>query len=40
MIGGRWVIRDGRHAEEEGIEAAYRETLRRLRSIIRTGDKS
>ena len=24
MVGGRWVIRDGRHADEEAIRAAYR----------------
>lgn len=24
MVGGRWVIRDGRHTEEEAIRAAYR----------------
>lgn len=24
MVAGRWVIRDGRHPEEEAIRAAYR----------------
>ena len=36
MVGGRWVIRDGRHAEEAHIEARYRETVRALRTTIRT----
>ena len=36
MCGGRWVIRDGRHAEEAHIEARYRETVRALRTMIRT----
>ena len=31
MVGGRWVIRDGRHAEEAQIEARYRETVQALR---------
>ena len=35
LCGGRWVIRDGRHAEEEQIEGRYRETVRSLRSRIR-----
>jgi formimidoylglutamate deiminase len=30
MVGGRWVVRDGRHAGEEKIAAAYRAALRRL----------
>ncbi|WP_347312829.1 formimidoylglutamate deiminase [Defluviimonas sp. SAOS-178_SWC] len=30
MIGGRWVIRDGRHPEEEAIRAAYRAAAARL----------
>lgn len=30
MVGGRWVIRDGRHAHEQQIEARYGEALRRL----------
>jgi formimidoylglutamate deiminase len=37
MVGGRWVIRDGVHAHEATIEARYRETLRRLRALIREG---
>jgi formimidoylglutamate deiminase len=36
MVGGRWAIRDGRHAEEAHIEARYRETVRALRTTIRT----
>ena len=36
LIGGRWIIRDGVHAEEAQIEARYRETLQRLRTLIRT----
>jgi len=35
MVGGHWVIRDGVHAHEVSIEARYRETLRRLRALIR-----
>ena len=27
MIGGRWVVREGRHAAQERIEAAFRRTL-------------
>ncbi len=30
MIGGRWVVQDGRHAEEEAIAAAYRQALKAL----------
>jgi formimidoylglutamate deiminase len=30
MVGGRWVIGDGRHADEEAILARYRQTLKRL----------
>ncbi len=30
MVGGRWAIRDGHHADEDKIAAAYREALRRL----------
>ena len=37
MVGGRWVIRDGVHAHEAAIEARYRETVGRLRAIIREG---
>ena len=36
MVGGRWVIRDGRHAEEAQIEARYRETVQALRTMIGT----
>jgi formimidoylglutamate deiminase len=34
--GGRWLIRNGRHAEEEHIETRYRETVQALRTMIRT----
>jgi formimidoylglutamate deiminase len=30
MVGGKWVIRDGRHAHEAEIEARYAEALQRL----------
>jgi len=30
MVGGRWIIRTGRHAHSQAIETRYRETLRRL----------
>ena len=30
MVGGRWVVRDGRHGDEEQIARAYRETVTRL----------
>jgi formimidoylglutamate deiminase len=30
MVGGSWVIRDGRHPQEAEIEARYSEALRRL----------
>ena len=30
MIGGRWVVRDGQHAEERAVLAAYRAALARL----------
>ncbi len=30
MVGGRWVIRDGHHAQEAAIETRYAEALRRL----------
>jgi len=30
MVGGRWVIRDGRHPEEERIRAAYRSAVATL----------
>jgi formimidoylglutamate deiminase len=36
MVGGRWVIRDGRHAQEAEIDARYRATLERLKLPLRT----
>ncbi|HEX8011440.1 MAG TPA: formimidoylglutamate deiminase [Casimicrobiaceae bacterium] len=30
MVGGRWVIGDGHHADEEAILARYRQTMKRL----------
>ena len=30
MVAGRWVIRDGRHAHEDAIRAAYRDAAARL----------
>ncbi len=30
MVGGRWVVRDGRHADEEAITLAYRRTAEAL----------
>jgi formimidoylglutamate deiminase len=30
MVGGRWLVRDGRHARRDEIAAAYRATLARL----------
>ena len=33
MVGGRWVIRDGVHAEAAGIESEYRATLQRLAAL-------
>jgi formimidoylglutamate deiminase len=30
MVGGRWVVRDGRHPREEAVLAAYRKALDRL----------
>ena len=30
MVGGRWRVRDGRHADREPIAAAYRRTVARL----------
>ena len=30
MVGGHWIIRDGRHADEEAISARYREIARKL----------
>jgi formimidoylglutamate deiminase len=32
MVGGRWVVRDGRHRDEEAILARYSATLARLQS--------
>jgi formimidoylglutamate deiminase len=29
MVGGRWVVRDGRHPEEDAVLARYRATLQR-----------
>lgn len=40
LSGGRWLIRDGRHAEEKQIEARYRETVQALRAKIRTRNSS
>lgn len=36
MVGGRWVIRDGRHAHEAEIDARYRAALERLKLPLRT----
>jgi formimidoylglutamate deiminase len=36
MVGGRWVIRDGRHAQEAEIDARYRAMLERLKLPLRT----
>jgi formimidoylglutamate deiminase len=36
MVAGRWVIRDGRHAEEEQIEARYRDAVQAMRAMIRS----
>ena len=30
MVGGRWVVRDGRHGDEEEIARAWRKTVTRL----------
>jgi formimidoylglutamate deiminase len=30
MVGGNWVIRDGRHSRQDAIAAAYSRTMRRL----------
>ena len=30
LVGGSWVVRDGRHAEEEAVLERYRRTVRRL----------
>ena len=34
MMGGRWVVREGLHEEEEGIKARFRATTERLRDRI------
>jgi len=36
MVAGRWVIRDGRHPEEDHIETRYRGAVRALRAIVRS----
>jgi formimidoylglutamate deiminase len=36
MVGGRWIIRDGRHAQEAEIDARYRATLERLKLPLRS----
>jgi len=30
MVGGRWVVREGRHPAREGVTARYRERVERL----------
>jgi hypothetical protein len=30
MVGGRWVIGEGHHGDEEAILARYRQTVKRL----------
>jgi formimidoylglutamate deiminase len=35
MVGGRWIIRDGRHAHEAEIDARYRGALERLKLPLR-----
>ena len=30
MVGGRWVVQEGRHAEEEAILAGYKDALQAL----------
>jgi len=30
MLGGRWVVRDGRHRDEEAVLAAFRRTMARI----------
>jgi hypothetical protein len=30
MVGGRWVVRDGQHAEERAVLAGYQAALARL----------
>ncbi len=34
MVGGRWVVRDGRHAAEASIAARYREVQKQLHSNL------
>ena len=34
MVGGAWVVEDGRHRAQEGIEDAYREVARRLAAAL------
>jgi formimidoylglutamate deiminase len=29
-VSGKWVIRDGRHADEQGIAARYKQVVRRM----------
>jgi formimidoylglutamate deiminase len=36
MVGGRWVIRDGRHEKEAEIDARYRGALERLKLPLRS----
>ena len=36
MVGGRWVIRDGRHDREAEIDARYRGALERLKLPLRS----
>lgn len=37
LIAGRWVIRDGVHADQDDIEARYRETIGRLSQYLQSG---
>jgi formimidoylglutamate deiminase len=34
MVAGRWVVRDGRHAAQEAIAAAFARTMRRLGGLL------
>jgi formimidoylglutamate deiminase len=36
MVGGRWIIRDGRHEKEAEIDARYRSALERLKLPLRS----
>jgi formimidoylglutamate deiminase len=36
MVGGRWLIRDGVHAQQERIESDYRAVIRRLAAPLRS----